>query len=156
MAKDFDDLDSKSTLNTTNSEKKQSKYARYLELEEEIAKPVKVASGEVKRINMAFTTSNYDMIREESERFGVTMAYLVNALVRIMNEDDVNNYIGTLRIKPNKNHIPRRKGAPSKRINIALEKDVYSIIEKGANQYDMTLTQYLNIVLDAYMQEEKQ
>lgn len=147
MAKSFD----LASMSTTQTQNKHNKYARYLE--EELSTPAQEKTDEVKRINMAFTGANHKMIHEESERLGISMAYLVNALVRIVETEDVNAYIDSLPIKPNKNHVARRKGSPAKRINIALDSDTYTKIEKGSDKYEMTLTQYLNIIITVYSQD---
>lgn len=145
MAKNFN----LGSTNTTPVQGKHNKYSRYLE--EEISAPTQETKV-VKRINMAFTNDNYKMINEESERFGTSMVYLVNTLIRIVDAKDVDTYIDSLPIKPNKKHVARRKGSPSERINIGFDKDTYSKIEEGSEKYDMTLKQYLNILLDVYTQ----
>ena len=151
MAKKFDLKALSTTKTPVPEQEKQSKYSRYLE--KEISTSVQEKSGEAKRINMAFTSVNYEMIQEESQRLGISMQYLINALVRIVDPKDVNAYVDSLPIKPNKNHVSRRKGSPSKRINFGIDKDTYEIIEKGSEKYEMTLTQYLNIVIGVYAQE---
>jgi len=133
------------------SKKSESKFSRYLQdLEDEIAKPREDVSADLKRINMAFTDPNYEMILEYSERYQVTMAHLINVMARVTKDEDIEDYITSLPIKPTKNHVRRKKGARSKRINIYFENDVYEKIEKGAEKHNMTLTQYLNIVLSVY------
>ena len=125
------------------SKKSESKFSRYLQdLEDEIAKPREDVSADLKRINMAFTDPNYEMILEYSERYQVTMAHLINVMARVTKDEDI-EYITSLPSNLQKIMFEEKKGARSKRINIYFENDVYEKIEKGAEKHNMTLTQYL-------------
>ena len=129
-----------------NSKISHEKYAAYRKSEESIDKSM---VAEPKKINMAFTDSVYSIIRDESEKMGVTAAYYVNSMIRNANPDYIRTWYEKLPIKPSKNFVPRRKGQASKRIYVKFDTDVYDKISAGSDQYNQTLTQYVNMILES-------
>lgn len=149
---------------TPQTQHTHSKYTRYFENEggelPEITppEPVTEAAGESvpeqkdKRINMAFSDKNYSVIMEETERLGITCVYMINTLVTVMERTDVEEYLSRLPIRRTKDNIPRRKGSPMKRINLKFTSAAYTAASAGAEATNMTITQYVNTVIEVYAQ----
>lgn len=126
------------------------KYEAYRRAEENLEKRVeeKVTSVESKKINMAFTDKVYNIIKAESEKLGITAAYYINAAIRQADPDKVQAFYNQLLIKPSKDCVPRKKGQAAQRIFVKFDADVYNRVVAGADQYNQTLTQYVNMVLE--------
>ena len=126
------------------------KYAAYRQAEEAIEKCTKEKSPatEPKKINMAFSDEIYDIIKDGTKRYGVTAAYYINELIRNADSESIRKWYDKLLVKPSKAFIPRIKGQASKRIFIKFDADTYHKIAVGAEQYNMTLTQYVNMVME--------
>ena len=107
-----------------------------------------------KRINMAFSDSNYRIISEESERLSVSFVYFINSLIRIVDEKDIAKYINAMPIRRTKDNISRRKGKPAKRINLKFSPELHDSLSRGAASYNMTITQYMNTVIEVYAQDK--
>lgn len=167
MAKKFD-LDTYKS-GTTQTQHTHNKYTRYLENEllsaqaseghegtvpEEENGSGAVVPAESKRINMAFTNENYQAILDETERLAVTCVYFINTLVSVVEEGDIEAYINALPIPRSKNNVMRRKGSPAKRINLRFSPEVYEKISAGAQRYGQTITQYVNTVVEVYVQDK--
>ena len=105
-----------------------------------------------KRINMAFSDANYRLISEESERLSVSFVYFINSLIGIVDEKDIAGYIGAMTIRRTKENISRRKGKPAKRINLKFSPELHSKLSRGAECYNMTITQYMNTIIEVYAQ----
>lgn len=126
------------------------KYEAYRRAEEDLEKKVEESiPTEAKKINMAFTDIVYNTIKAESERLGVTAAYYINTVIRQSDSESVQTYYEQKPVKVSKDCIPRKKGQAAKRIFIKLDADVYGIIVAGAEKYNQTLTQYVNLVLES-------
>ncbi len=127
------------------------KYEAYRRAEENQKRHVeeKVASAEPKKINMAFTDKVYSTIKEESEKLGIAAAYYINAAIRQADPDHIQAFYDQLLIKPSKECIPRKRGQAAQRLFIKLDADVYNRVVSGADQYNQTLTQYVNMVLES-------
>ena len=106
-----------------------------------------------KRINMAFSDANYKLISEESERLSVSFVYFINSLIRIADEEAVSRHIGAMTIRRSKDNISRRKGKPAKRINLKFEPEQHSKLCRGAESFNMTVTQYMNTIIEVYAQD---
>lgn len=106
-----------------------------------------------KRINMAFSDANYKLISEESERLSVSFVYFINSLIRIADEEAVSRHIGAMTIRRSKDNISRRKGKPAKRINLKFEPELHSKLCRGAESFNMTVTQYMNTIIEVYAQD---
>lgn len=113
---------------------------------------VSYETTEFKRINMAFTDPNYEIIQTETNRMGINYAFFLNTLIQIVDKNDVDDYINSLTIKRTKYNVARRKGNPSKRINLKFNMDTYQKLQSGSEQYNQTLTQYMNIIIEVYAQ----
>lgn len=109
----------------------------------------KIPSAEPKKINMAFTDKVYDMIKEESGNLGIAAAYYINAAIRQTDPDHIQAFYDQLLIKPSKDCIPRKKGQAAQRLFVKFDADVYNMVVSGADQYNQTLTQYVNMVLES-------
>ena len=147
---------------TSGTHQAHNKYTRYFE--NELLSTDKAASSEgepknhtkentaapLKRINMAFTDNNYDLIMGETERLGISCVFMINTLVRAVEEEDIEKYLSSLPIRRTKNNIPRRKGSPQKRINLKFTPEAYSKAAKGAENTEQTITQYVNTVIEVY------
>lgn len=130
------------------NENQHEKYAAYRRAEAVIEKN-SVESETSKKINMAFTDSVYSIIRDESEKMGVTAAYYINSMVRNADPEVIRRWYDRLPIKPSKDFVPRRKGQASKRIYVKFDMDVYDKIVDGSDMYHQTLTQYVNMILES-------
>ena len=106
-----------------------------------------------KRINMAFTDANYKLISEESERLSVSFVYFINSLIRIADEEAVSRHIGAMAIRRSKDNVSRRKGKPAKRINLKFEPELHGKLCRGAESFNMTVTQYMNTIIEVYAQD---
>lgn len=149
---------------TSNAQPTHNKYTRYFENEilsadkaDPSAKNAESKTGEIsdaplKRINMAFTDSNYELILSETERLGITCVYMINTLVQAVEEEDIEKYLSSLPIRRTKNNVPRRKGSPQKRINLKFSPEAYSKAVNGAERTNQTITQYVNTVIEVYAQ----
>ncbi len=152
MAKVIPEIDSFKSRSTNNTQDKPKKYLTYIE--KEVANPsVSVSSKDYKRINMAFTDNNYATIQSETNRMGINLTFFVNTLVRIIDKADIDKYIEAQPIKRTKDNVARRKGNPAKRINLKFPMDTYEKIVAGAEQYNQTITQYMNIIVEVYAQD---
>lgn len=127
------------------------KYEAYRRAEENLEKHIeeKVTSAEPKKINMAFTDKVYDIIKEESGKLGIAAAYYINAVIRQADPNHIQEFYDQLLIKPSKDCIPRKKGQAAQRIFVKFDTDVYNMIVSGAEQYNQTLTQYVNMTLES-------
>lgn len=132
-----------------NDHERHGKYEEYRRAEEELEKEEESIPVEAKRINMAFTDVVYNTIKAESERLGVAAAYYINTVIRQSDSESVQAYYEKQTVKVSKDCIPRKKGKAAKRIFIKLDADVYRIIVAGAEKYNQTLTQYVNLVLES-------
>lgn len=139
-------------IDTSNTQVKHKKYTYLLEQAVNDDGNDPIESTEFKRINMAFTDQNYELIQSETNRMGINFAFFVNTLIRIVEKNDIDAYIESLTIKRTKHNVARRKGNPSKRINLKFNMDNYQKLQSGAEQYDQTLTQYMNIIIEVYAQ----
>lgn len=106
-----------------------------------------------KRINMAFSDANYRLISEESERLSVSFVYFINSLIRIVDENDIGRHISSMPIRRTKDNISRRRGKPAKRINLKFSPELHSKLSRGAESYNMTITQYMNTIIEVYAQD---
>lgn len=125
--------------------KPHGKYAAYLEAEQKENEKTEKA----KRINMAFSDAVYEKVQAESEKYGISIAYYINAMLRQTKENQIDLYYANQIIKPSKANVPRRKGKPAHRITLRFDPDVYKKIVFGAERYNQTLTQYVNLVIEA-------
>lgn len=125
------------------------KYEEYRRAEEELEKEEESISAEAKRINMAFTDAVYNTIKAESERLGVAAAYYINTVIRQSDSEIVQAYYEQQPVKVSKDCIPRKRGQAAKRIFIKFDADVYRMIVAGAEKYNQTLTQYVNLILES-------
>jgi len=101
-------------------------------------------------MNMAFKQVNYNIIEEESDRCGVSKEYIVNEIVRMIKSEEIDKYLDSFLVKPNKDHISRRKGARLPRLNYGLESDNYSRCKDEAEKRNMTITQYVNCSIEVF------
>lgn len=134
-----------------------NKYTRYLQNEMSVPHTEEQhnsSDAPSKRINMAFSDKNYEIIMEETMRLGITCVYMVNTLVCAMEEEDVEKYLSSLPIRRSKDNIPRRKGYPQKRINLKFSPKAYAAAQKGAELSNQTITQYVNTVIEVYALEK--
>lgn len=106
-----------------------------------------------KRINMAFSDANYQLISQESERLSVSFVYFINSLIRIVDENDISRHISSMPIRRTKDNISRRRGKPAKRINLKFSPELHSKLSRGAESYNMTITQYMNTIIEVYAQD---
>ena len=153
MAKQKLDLFTQFTDEST--EKAQAKHKKYTYLlEQAVTEDSKepIESTEFKRINMAFSDRNYELIQSETNRMGINYAFFINTLIRIIEKKDIDAYIDSMVIKRTKYNVGRRKGNPAKRINLKFNMDNYQKLQSGAEQYNQTLTQYMNIIIEVYAQ----
>ena len=144
------DLSSYKNIDTEKTQVKHNKYTRFIE--NEVAAAPESEADKLKRMNMAFTDNNYTLIQSEANRLGINMAYFINAVIRAVPDDDVDKYLDALPIRPSKNHVPRRKGNPAKRLNFKIEDDAHVKITAGAEKHNETLTQYANTIIEVYAQ----
>lgn len=128
------------------------KYAAYRQAEVAIEKHAeeKSQSTAPKKMNMAFTDEIYDIIKNDTKRLGVTAAYYINQSIRNADPDSIRSRYDSLPVKPTKDFVPRVKGQASKRIFVKFDTDTYNGIVAGAEEYHMTLTQYVNMILGLY------
>ena len=154
---------------TSKTQSIHNKYTRYFENEEfnpetlpkknpentsPAARDNLSLTVESKRINMAFSNENYELILSETERLGITCVYMINTLAQIIEEKDIDDYINSQLIRKSKNNVMRRKGCPAKRINLRFSPEVYEKINEGARRYDQTITQYVNTIIEVYTQDK--
>lgn len=134
-----------------NSYEPHGKYEAYRRAEEKLEKHIeeKVTSAEPKKINMAFTDKVYDMIKEESGKLGIAAAYYINSAIRQADPDHIQAFYDQLLVKPSKACVPRKKGQAAQRLFVKFDADVYNMIVSGAEQYNQTLTQYVNMALES-------
>lgn len=146
---DSNNIDTKQTQD--KSYEPHGKYETYRRAEENLEKCTeeKIPFIKPKKINMAFTDKVYATVKEESERLGIAAAYYINAAIRQSDPDRVQKFYDQLLIKPSKNCVPRKKGQAAQRIFVKLDADVYNMIVSGAEQYNQTLTQYVNMTIEA-------
>lgn len=134
-----------------SAHERHGKYEEYRRAEEKLEKKVEEESisAEAKKINMAFTDAVYNTIKAESERLGVAAAYYINTVIRQSDSESVQTYYEQQPVKVSKDCIPRKRGQAAKRIFIKFDADVYRMIVAGAEKYNQTLTQYVNLVLES-------
>ena len=134
-----------------STHERHGKYEAYRRAEEKLEKKVEeeAISAEAKKINMAFTDAVYNTIKAESERLGVAAAYYINTVIRQSDSESVQTYYEQQPVKVSKDCIPRKRGQAAKRIFIKFDADVYRMIVAGAEKYNQTLTQYVNLVLES-------
>lgn len=127
------------------------KYEAYRRAEENLKESTDemLASSEPKKINMAFTDVVYDSIKEKSAKLGITAAYYINAAVRQADPEHIQKFYDQLTVKPSRDCVPRKRGQAAKRIFIKFDADVHDLITSGSEQYNQTLTQYVNMVLES-------
>lgn len=123
-----------------------SKYAKYME-EESKTLQEPVVKDEQKKINMAFSDDVYNMIKSESEKIGIPMSGFVNSIIKSTADERIRDTYDKQLVKASKDLIPRKKGQAAKRIFIKFEPEAYKKIVDGAEMYNQTLTQYVNLVL---------
>lgn len=150
---------------TSKTQAKHKKYSAFIENEtsgspSETAKitPAKTESAPLsapsKRINMAFTDENYALIAGESERLSVSLVHFISSVIGITDEKDINSYISSMAIPRTKDFVARRRGNPAKRINLKFTPELHSTLCRGAERHNMTVTQYLNTVIEVYAQDK--
>jgi hypothetical protein len=132
----------------TTSTKKTSKYSSFLE--SQISEPVKQeASVNSKRINMAFTPGNIELIEKLVEKYNINRTFLINSIVRIITISDVNEYLKNERILRSKAGVI--KGKPKqKRITLRIDDDNYQKVSSEADVRNQTITQYVNLLLEIF------
>lgn len=101
-----------------------------------------------RRINMAFTDENYDYLLKETNRLSVSIVYYINTIISSTDEEKINEYIEKLPVRRSKDHVSRQKGNKVKRINLKFENNVHNLISSGAKKYNMTMTQYVNTIVE--------
>lgn len=155
MYTDTSNIQDKYKINTRqiqdNGYELHGKYEAYRRAEENLEKHMegKIPSAEPKKINMAFTDKVYNIIKEESGKIGIAAAYYINAAIRQTDPDNIQAFYDQLVIKPTKDCIPRKKGQAAQRLFVKFDADVYDMITSGAKRYNQTLTQYVNMTLEA-------
>ena len=147
------DLSGYKKQDTEKAQDRHNKYTSYIK-NELISQP-KIDKKAWKRINMAFTDENYALIQHESERLGISFFSFVDAVIHIVPEQDIRSYLESQPIRRTKENVARNKGKPAKRINLKFSDEAHKIITVGANQYNQTLTQYVNTVMELYAQEQR-
>lgn len=110
--------------------------------------------GASKRINMAFTDENYALIAGESERLAVSLVHFISSVIGMTDEKDIDSYISAMTIPRTKDFVARRRGNPAKRINLKFSPQLHSRLSRGAEAHNMTITQYLNTVIEVYAQNK--
>lgn len=110
--------------------------------------------GASKRINMAFTDENYALIAGESERLAVSLVHFISSVIGMTDEKDIDSYISAMAIPRTKDFVARRRGNPAKRINLKFSPRLHSRLSRGADAHNMTITQYLNTVIEVYAQDK--
>ncbi len=120
----------------------------------EPAKAVENAAEDIsKRINMAFSQQNYGFIQEMTDRLGLTAGYFVSELIKKTDDCDVEKYLNAQPVRMTKNFVHRRKGMPAKRINLRFDGETYSKMNSSSEKLGLTLTQYVNSVLNIFYSE---
>lgn len=107
-----------------------------------------------KRINMAFSQRNYSCIQEETDRLGLTAGYFVSELIKKTDDCDVEKYLDAQPVRMTKNFVHRKKGMPAKRINLRFDGETYSKMNSSAEKLGLTLTQYVNSVINIFCSGE--
>lgn len=110
--------------------------------------------GASKRINMAFTDENYALIAGESERLAVSLVHFISSVIGMTDEKDIDSYISAMAIPRTKDFVARRRGNPAKRINLKFSPQLHSRLSRGADAHNMTITQYLNTVIEVYAHDK--
>lgn len=105
-----------------------------------------------KRINMAFSDMNYEFLSTECDRLSVSFVYLINSLIRMTEDKDIESYVSSMKICRSKEHVMRRRGRPAKRINLKFDGELHDRLNRGAMHYNMTMTQYMNTIIEVYAQ----
>ncbi|MBU5679002.1 hypothetical protein [Blautia sp. MSJ-9] len=155
MYTDTSNIQDKNNIDTSQIQDKKreihGKYEAYRRAEENLENHAEEGgtSAKPKKINMAFTARVYDIIKEESEKLSIAAAYYINEAIRQADLNHIQAFYDQLLIKPSKDCIPRKKGQAAQRIFIKLDADVYNMIVAGAEKYNQTLTQYVNMVLES-------
>lgn len=128
--------------------KKTSKYSSFLE--EQISEPInQAASSDSKRINMAFTPGNIELIEKLTEKYNINKTFLINSIVRIISVNDVEEYVKKERILVSKAGVV--KGKPKqKRITVRIDSDNYTKVSEEADIRNQTITQYVNLLLEIF------
>lgn len=147
---------------TSKTQAKHKKYSAFIENEtEDTPAPEKAVSDEAtsedgasKRINMAFTDENYALIAGESERLAVSLVHFISSVIGMTDEKDIDSYISSMAIPRTKDFVARRRGNPAKRINLKFSPQLHSRLSRGAEAHNMTITQYLNTVIEVYAQDK--
>lgn len=106
-----------------------------------------------KRINMAFSQQNYGFIQEMTDRLGLTAGYFVSELIKKTDDCNVEKYLNAQPVRMTKNFVHRRKGMPAKRINLRFDGETYSKMNSSSEKLGLTLTQYVNSVLNIFYSE---
>lgn len=106
-----------------------------------------------KRINMAFSQQNYGFIQEMTDRLGLTAGYFVSELIKKTDDGDVEKYLDAQPVRMTKNFVHRRKGMPAKRINLRFDGETYAKMNSSSEKLGLTLTQYVNSVLNIFYSE---
>jgi len=140
-AQDTHNIDTSKAQDT----KPHGKYAAYLEAEKEESQKTEKA----KRINMAFSDTVYEKVQMDAEKYGTSIAYYINTVIRQAKEEQIDSYYANQLIRTSRTNIPRRKGKPAHRITLKFDPDVYDKIVFGAKQHNQTITQYVNLVIEA-------
>lgn len=153
-------------IDTSKTQAKHNKYSAFIENETEKPEPISAAgenkkavvtaydAQQAKRINMAFTDENYALIAGESERLAVSFVYFISSLIRIVDESDINSHIKAMTIPRSKDNVSRRRGNPAKRINLKFSPELHEILCRGAESHNMTITQYMNTIIEVYAQDK--
>lgn len=136
---------------TTRTQYKHKKYTTYIENEvEESTNSDSIRDTSSKRINMAFSDENYEYIISQSNKMLIPIAAFLNSIIPKIDDEEVGCYLQKLSVTRSKDNISRRKGNKVKRINLKFQNDVYNKIVLGADKFNMTLTQYVNTIVEIF------
>ena len=137
----YPDAQDRHKIDTRQAQDKSSKYAVYRQEEQNIET--------IKRINMAFNDDVYAHIQSNSEKLNITVSSYINAIIKQSDPEKIKEYYTQQEIKISKYYVPRRKGKKSQRITVKFDPEIYRMVLLGAEQYNQTLTQYVNLVFQA-------
>lgn len=105
-----------------------------------------------KRVNMAFSDSNYEFIVSETSKLGVNFMYFLNYLIRTTSEEDINQLLDSQPFrKGGRSSAPRRRGHKLKRINFKLNTENHEKLNVLASKNDATITTIVNVILELYI-----
>lgn len=169
MARKNFDLSSFQTNNSTEQSQDRCKYSAFIENEDsktpetyttkvaesiELREP-KNSVPEEKRINMAFTDSNYDFIIAETDKLGINCMHFINSIISSTDSGEIDQCIEKQPLRKGKHSAPRRKGHPMKRINFKLDGENYNKVFECAERNDTTITTIVNVVIEIYRDKRR-